>query len=93
MRIRTGKRNICAGPESTVRCVSQPCPLGLGLSRGHKQRLFLYYCPGLAFKGTRAATAILPAATARHPPAQPHRAKTHRPAPLGTGLEFRRSLG
>lgn len=64
--------------ESTVGCGCQPCPLGLGLSRGHEQRPVPSYCPSLAFKGTRAATA-------RHPPALPHRAKTLRPAPPGTG--------
>ena len=51
--------------ESTVRCGSQPCPLGLCLSRGHEQRLFPSYCPGLVFKGIQAATAI-PLAACRH---------------------------
>lgn len=47
---------------------SQPCPLGLGLSRGHEQRQFPSYCLGLAFKGMPATTVTPPATTARRPP-------------------------
>lgn len=68
--------------EGTVGRGSQPCPLGLGLSRGHEQRPLPSYCPGLAFKGTRAATT-------RHPPVLPHRAQTLRPVPWGRWMGSR----
>lgn len=44
-----------------------PAPLELGLSRGHEQRPVQSYCPGLAFKGTGVARAILPSPGAHGP--------------------------
>ena len=71
---------------STVGCGSQPCPLGLRLFRGHEQRPFPSYCPGLAFKGTRAATAKpLPAPTGPTPQSQDPQACT--PGELDWGPE------